>query len=261
MANVLYPNFVLENKLTNLLNTKLGVRSFMTIDTSLVASAGMIKNINTYTYTGAVEKLAKGVKNTVRGAVSYTAAPYTVKLAQQVFDYFDEDVLQDPLVIDMGMQGSATLMVNELNAEFFTEIAKTTVKVEYVTSFKYDDVVDAIALMNIEDESGLFLIVGNDLKAAIRKDTDFKAAQAGAILFNGQIGSIAGVPVVFSKLVPTGAGYLATKDAVTCYVKKESEVEQARDAEARSNTVILRRVNLVALTDATKAVKFNLKVV
>lgn len=259
MANVLYPNFVLENKLTDLLNTKLGVRSFMTIDTSLTASAGMIKKINTYTYTGAVEKLAKGVKNTVRGAVSYVGSSYEVKMAQQVFDYFDEDVLQDPLVIDMGMQGSATLMVNELNAEFFTEVAKTTTKIEYVSTFKYDDVVDAIALMNIEDEAGLFLIIGNDLKAQIRKDADFKAAKLGEILFNGQIGSIAGVPVVFSKLCPVGAGYLATKDAVTCYVKKESEVEQERDAEARKNTVILRRVNLVALTNATKAVKFNLK--
>ena len=69
MANILYENFILENKITNLLNTKLQTRSFMTVDESLTQEAGMIKRINTYTYTGKVEKLAKGAKNTTRGAV------------------------------------------------------------------------------------------------------------------------------------------------------------------------------------------------
>ena len=259
MANTVYENFVLESRLTDLLNTKLNTRSLMTVDNSLTESAGMIKKINTYTYTGKVEKVAKGAKNTTRGAVSYTSKQYEVEVSQQVFDYFDEEFMQDPKVVEMGMNGAATLMVNDMNTKYFAELAKATLSHQIATgaAFSYDAVVDAIQLMNLEDESGLFLIIGNDLKAEVRKDADFKAARQGEILFNGQIGSICGVPVLVSKLVPAETAYLATKEAVTLFTKKDSEVEQERDGEIRQNTVIMRKVNLVALTDATKVVKIS----
>lgn len=261
MAHTLYENFVLENKITDLLNTKLAVRSFMTIDTSLTEQSGMIKRIHTYTYAGKVEKLGLGAKNTTRGAVTFTPKDYEVKLAQQVFDYHDEEVMQDPMVVDVAMDGSAVVMVNDLNTEYFAELKKATLVHEYTGTLKYDDTVDAISLLNIESEEGLFQIIGTGLKAEVRKDPDFKAAQLGQILFNGQIGSISGVPVIVSKLCEENTAYLATKEAVTCFIKKDSEVEQDRDAEARKNTVILRKVNLVALTNATKVVKLTKKAV
>ena len=257
MANTVYQNFVLESRLTDLLNTKLNTRSLMTIDNSLTESAGMIKKINTYTYTGKVEKVSKGGKNTTRGAVSYSTKQYEVEVSQQVFDYYDEEFMQDPKVVEMGMNGAATLMVNDMNEKYFKELAKADLNHKYTGTFKYDDVVDAIQLMNLEDEAGLFLIIGNDLKAEVRKDEDFKAARQGEILFNGQIGNISGVPVLVSKLVPANTAYLATKEAITLFTKKDSEVEQERDGEIRQNTVIMRKVNLVALTDATKVVKIT----
>lgn len=257
MANTVYQNFVLESRLSDLLNTKLNTRSLMTVDNSLTESAGMIKKINTYTYTGKVEKLAKGAKNTTRGAVSYTPKQYEVEVSQQVFDYYDEEFMQDPKVVEMGMNGAATLMVNDMNEKYFAELAKATLSHSIKGAFNYDAVVDAIQLMNLEDEAGLFLVIGNDLKAEVRKDEDFKAARQGEMLFNGQIGSICGVPVLVSKLVPAGTAYLATKEAVTLYTKKDSEVEQERQGEIRQNTVIMRKVNLVALTDATKVVKIT----
>lgn len=257
MANTVYQNFVLESRLSDLLNTKLNTRSLMTVDNSLTESAGMIKKINTYTYTGKVEKLAKGAKNTIRGAVSYTPKQYEVEVSQQVFDYYDEEFMQDPKVVEMGMNGAATLMVNDMNEKYFAELKKATLSHSVKGAFNYDAVVDAIQLMNLEDEAGLFLIIGNDLKAEVRKDEDFKAARQGEMLFNGQIGSICGVPVLVSKLVPANTAYLATKEAVTLYTKKDSEVEQERQGEIRQNTVIMRKVNLVALTDATKVVKIT----
>ena len=60
MAHTLYENFVLENKMTDLVNTQLDVNSLFTIDNSLVGAAGLKKVINKYTYTAQVEKLAKG---------------------------------------------------------------------------------------------------------------------------------------------------------------------------------------------------------
>ena len=111
--------------------------------------------------------------------------------------------------------------------------------------------------MNIEDESGLFLLVGNDLKATIRKDPDFKSKELGKVIADGAVGTLSGVPVIPSKAVPAGTAYLATREAVTLFTKKDNEVEQERDGEARKNTIIMRKVNLVALTDATKVVKIT----
>ena len=256
MANTVYENFVLESKLKDILSTKLNTKTLMTIDNSLTESAGMINKVNTYTYTGTVEKLAKGAKNTQRGAITYSSTPYTVKVAQQVFDYYDEEFMQDPNVLDYGLEGAAQVMVNDMTADFFTEIAKATLSQTYTSGqFSYDVVVDAIEKMNIEDESGLFLLVGNDLKAQIRKDADFKAKELGKVIADGAIGTLCGVPVIHSKAVPADTAYLATREAVTLFTKKDNEVEQERDGEERKNTVIMRKVNLVALTDATKVVK------
>lgn len=261
MAHTLYSNEVLGARLKDLLSTKINAKNLMTIDTSLTEAAGMIKKINTYSYAATVEKLAKGAKNAdaSRGVVSYTSASYTVKANQQVFDYADEEAMTDPKVVEYGMNGASTVMVNSLVADYFTELAKATLSQTYAKGGKisYDTIVDAIAKMNLEDESDLFIIIGTDLKADIRKDDDFVNSRQGEIVHSGEIGNICGVPVIVSKKCPTKTAYVATKEAVTYFTKKEAEVEQSRDIETRTNTVAMRNVCLVALTDATKVVKIT----
>ena len=231
--------------------------NFVTVDTDLQGVEGMKKTINTYTYDGAVEAVAEGATNTTRGKVTFVDQDYDVIVKQQVFDYTDEQAMKDRNVVEVGVKGSATEMVNDLNNDFFTEIAKTSTLHTHTGTLSYDVIVDAIEKMNIEDEAGLFLLIGTDLKAQIRKDADFKASRLGEMLYHGQIGDICGVPVAVSKKVPANTAYLATKEAVTCFVKKQNEVEQDRQKEKRINTVITRKVALVALTDATKAVKIT----
>ena len=255
--NVVYDNFVLENKFKDILETKLDAIKFMTVDTDLQGVEGMKKTINTYTYEGAVEAVEEGAGNTERGKVTFVDQDYDVIVKQQVFDYTDEQAMKDRNVVEVGVKGSATEMVNDLNNDFFTEIAKTSTLHTHTGALSYDVIVDAIEKMNIEDETGLFLLIGTDLKAQIRKDPDFKASRLGEMLYHGQIGDICGVPVAVSKKVPENTAYLATKEAVTCFIKKQNEVEQDRQKEKRINTVITRKVALVALTDATKAVKIT----
>lgn len=255
--NVVYDNFVLENKFKDILETKLDAIKFMTVDTDLQGVEGMKKTINTYTYEGAVEAVEEGATNTTRGKVTFVDQDYDVIVKQQVFDYTDEQAMKDRNVVEVGVKGSAVEMVNDLNNDFFTEIAKTSTLHTHTGALSYDVIVDAIEKMNIEDETGLFLLIGTDLKAQIRKDPDFKASRLGEMLYHGQIGDICGVPVAVSKKVPANTAYLATKEAVTCFVKKQNEVEQDRQKEKRINTVITRKVALVALTDATKAVKIT----
>jgi hypothetical protein len=218
----------------------------------------MIKKINTYTYAGKVEKVGRTAKNSdnARGKVTVTTKPYNVEVNQQVFDYTDEDQMIDPNVVTVGLRGMAEVTVNDFTDAFFVEAAKATLSQQYpaATGISYDIVVDAIAQMNLEDEAGLFLIISPEQKANIRKDPDFKGARLGEILFNGQVGTIGGIPVVVSKKATTPV--LATKEAITLFTKKENEVEQSRSIEERINTVVARTVYICALTDATKIVKF-----
>jgi hypothetical protein len=257
MANAVYENEVLESKLTNLLNTKMATRNFMKIDNDLAENAGMKKVINVYSYSGTVEEVEMGDGNTVTGEITFSPVEYAVAVSQQNFSYFDEQAMQDPKVVDFGLAGATTVMVNDMNTKFFAELAKATLEQEYAAggAITYDTVVDGISLMELEDESNLFIVIGTDLKADIRKDVDFKSSLLGEMLYTGQIGTISGIPVVVSKLVPTGAAYIASKEAVTLFTKVDSEVEQERDADLRKNDVYMRKVNLVALTDATKVVK------
>lgn len=259
VKHTVYENFILESRLNDLLNTKLNTRSLMKVDTDLTEDAGMKKVVNVYDYDGVVQDVAMGEGNTQKGKVTFLPREYVVKVSQQTFEYYDEQAMQDPKIVDMGIQGGSQVMVNDLNSKFFAELKKATLNHEYpkAQDLSYDAVVDALDLINLEEEDNLVLIIGTDSRTAIRKDEDFKSARQGEILFNGQIGNIAGTPVVVSNLVEKNTAYLMEKGAVTLFVKKESEVEQERDAEIRENKVIMRKVGLVALTDATKVVKIT----
>lgn len=255
MAHTLYDNEVLRNKVTDITNTSIDVFPLMNVDRDLQENAGMKKVINVYTYSGASEKLGKGKGNTTDGAVSFVAKEYTVELYQQRFSYYDEEEMQDPMVVSVGVEGSSKVMANEIRADYFKAVATTGNTVQMGGALNYDIIVDAIAEMDVEDESGIFVLINPSHKAELRKDADFKAVAQGEIIVNGHIGFVAGIPVIVSKLVTDPI--VATKDAVTCFFKKESEVETERDANVRKNDLYLRRVCLVALTNETKAVKLT----
>jgi hypothetical protein len=262
-----YKNSVLEAKLDELLETGLNARNFMTIDNSLVAAPGMIKKIHRYQYAGEVENVKLGQGNKKFGQVEITSVAYEVEVAQQKFAYRDEEFMQDPMIVDAGLNGMSKTMINDMNRKFFAELAEGTLvhDLKDGENLSYDAIVDAIEKLsvrdnviggvNVEDESGLIVLVGADLRADLRKDDDFVRANQGAILFSGQIGSVCGIPVVHSRMVPAKTAYVFTKEAVTLFVKKDSEVEQNRIADTRTNEVYARKVNLCALTDDTKVIR------
>lgn len=255
MAHTIYENFVLENKIENLLATAVDMNSYMTADYSLAESAGMKKVINVYTATGEVEDLGMGEGNSAEITVSFSPVEYEVGVTQGKFAYFDEQEMTDPMVVDTGLQAIAQKMTNDLTAKAIAEFGKATLT--QAVAWDFDGIVDAIAKLDVEDESGLFILVSPAEKAKIRKNLGEELKYSEGFARTGYIGSVCGVPVIVSKAVPDGEGYLATKEAVTCFVKKGSEIEQERNANTRANSVFARKVMLVALTDATKVVKLT----
>jgi HK97 family phage major capsid protein len=256
MANTVFNNKIIEAKAKDLLTTTLNTRSLVTVDSSLVAEAGMTKTINTYTYTGTAEEVGAGEGNTNRGSISYVGNDYTVKMVQQAFDYQDEDFMKDDTIVDNMLKGANQVMVNKMTEDFFTECAKASVA-HTVGAFGYDGIVDAIAKLNIEDESKLFLVIPTGWKAELRKDEDYKSARMGEVIYNGQVGTICGIPVIATNAL-TDKAYVMTVEAVKLFMKKDVEVEQDRDADTRTNSVYLRTAYICALVDATKICKIAL---
>ena len=259
MANTVYANKVIEAKAKDLLTTAVNTRSLMTIDDSLTANAGMIKTINVYTYSGEAEELSAGVGNTAskRGSITYTGTDYTVKMVQQAFDYLDEDFMKDNTIVDNMLKGANQVMVNKMTADFITECGKATLSQTFAKggALSYDTIVDAISKLNLEDESGIFVVIPNAWKAALRKDADYKAARMGEVVYNGQVGTICGIPVIASKAL-TAEAFVMTKDAIKLFMKNDVEVEQNRDIEAKKNTIALTTY-YVALVDNTKICKIT----
>ena len=255
MANTIFNNKVIEARAKDLLTTALNTRSLMTIDNSLTSNAGMTKTINVYTYSGEAEELTAGTGNTAskRGSITYTGTDYTVKMVQQAFDYLDEDFMKDNTIVDNMLKGANQVMVNKMNADFITECKKATLSQTFAKggAISYDTIVDAISKLNLEDESGVYIILPNAWKAALRKDADYKSARMGEVVYNGQVGTIAGIPVIATKALTTKA-YVMTNEAVKLFMKKDVEVEQDRDADKRKNSVYLRTAYVCALVDATK---------
>lgn len=257
MAHTVYENIVLSNKMNDILTTKVNLNNYLTIDTSLSENAGMKKVVNTYTSTGDVEKLGMGEGNSTSIEVSFTPAEYNVEVFQGKFAFYDEQEMTDPVIVDKGIADAANRMVNKFTALAIAEFEKATLE-QTAVAWSFDVVVDAISKMNLEDESGLFLLVSPADKAAIRKALKDDLSYSEGFVRSGYIGTVCGVPVIVTEAVPAGKGYLATKDAVTVFIKKDTETEYERDANTRNNSYWVRKCAVVALTDATKAVKITI---
>lgn len=256
MANTVFANKVIEAKAKDLLSTSVNTRSLMAVDTSLAQSEGMTKTINVYTYTGTVEKLDDGAKNTSRGSIAYVGTDYTVQRAQQVFDYLDSDFMKDNTIVDNMLKGANQVMVNQMTADFITEAKKATLVQNFAKggNISYDTIVDAISKLNLENEADIFIVIPYAWKAVLRKDDDYKSARMGEVIYTGQVGTICGIPVIASKALSTEA-FVMTKEAIKLFMKNDVEVEQDRDIEAKKNTVALTTYYVVALVDSTKICK------
>lgn len=254
MAHQIYENVVLSNRINDILATQVNLNTYMTIDNSLAEQAGMKKKVITYTSTGNVEALGMGEGNSTSLEVQKAEAEYEVQTFQGKFAFYDEEEMTDPMVVDTGLKHSADNMVNKFTALAIEEMDKATLEAP-AAAWSFDAVVDAIAKLNLEAEEGLFLLISPADKAAFRKALREDLSYSEAYVRTGYIGNVCGVPVIVSKAVPAGKGYLATKEAVTVFVKKDTETEYERDADKRNNSYWVRKVAVVALTDATKIVK------
>ena len=263
MAHQIYDNFFLSNEVEDQFNSHLDLQQFCTIDRSLEGEAGMLRKINVYRATDGTEKVAMGEGNTKSIEVSYTPEEYRILLAQNRFEYFDEQAMTDPLLVPTGVRHMGTDLFNTVNADIFAEYKKATLSVDAATP-DFGAFVDAQAKLNLENLEGVNVfgwVCPADM-AKVRKALKDDLKYVEAFAKQGYVGTVGGVNLYTKKDATPGEILIATKEAVTLFVKKGTEVEQpprdAADANIRKNTILSRKYYLAALTDATKVVKIAL---
>ena len=258
MAHKIYDNFYLSNEVEDQYNSHLDLQLFCNVDNSLVGTAGMKRKINVYTATDGTEKLAMGAGNTKSIEVSYAEKEYEILMAQNRFDYYDEQAMIDPMLVPVGTRHMGTDMYNHVNADIFAEFKKATLAVA-ASAFNFDAFVDAMAKLNVEHEPSTFAFVCPEDMAKIRKALKDDLKYVSEFSKNGYVGTIGcGTNLYLKKDATPGEIIMATRDAVTLFNKKGVEIEQERDANIRKNSIWSRKYYLAALTDATKAVKIQL---
>lgn len=262
MAHKIYDNFFLSNEVEDQFNSHLDLQQFCTVDNSLVGTAGMIRKINVYKATNGTEKLDMGEGNTKSIEVSYTPEEYKILMAQNKFEYFDEQEMTDPMLVPVGTRHMGTDLFNTVNGDIYGEFKKATMVV-LADKFNFAAFVDAVASLNIESTDNqpekvapqTFAFINGADTAELRKNLAEDLKYVEAYARSGYVGTVAGVNIYTKKDATKGTVVVATRQAVTIFNKKGVEIEQERDADHRKNDIYSRKYYLAALTDATKAVK------
>ena len=265
MANTVYENFFLSNEVEDQFKSHLDLQQFCTVDNNLVGTPGMTRKINVYKATDGTEKLTVGVGNSKSISVEYTSKDYKILLAQNRFDYYDEQAMTDPMLVPVGMKHAGTDMFNTVNKDIFAAFNEATLTVTG-TAFGFDIFVDAVAKLNLENIEGvtIFGFVCPEDMAKVRKALKDDLKYVEAFAKNGYVGTVAGVNLYTKKDAVAGTVVIGTKEAVTLFNKNGVEVEQITEgkrsetaANIRQSSIFTRKYYLAALTDETKAVKIT----
>jgi len=151
---------VVEVLFEDQLLTKMDMMQFAKADYSLAENAGMKKVIRRYSGTGDVEELAMGEGNSASMGAGFTEVEYEVGTTQGKGSFYDEQLMDDPAVIDKLTQYMSETMVNDLSKKIVAEFGKTSHQ-EYSITVGFDAISDAIAAFPQEstENEALFILI------------------------------------------------------------------------------------------------------
>lgn len=255
--NQYYDNEFISNEVEDALNSHLDLTRFCTVNNDLVGVAGDRIKFNVYSATNGTQILDLGEGNTQSIQTRLSSEEYRILLAQNRFDYYDEEQMRDPNVVPVGIDKAAKDLYNTEQGMIYSEFLKAP-QTE-VSAFDFNAFADAVSVLDIpeNEEVDIFALVHPKDVATLRKSLKDTLQYVEAFARTGYIGSVAGINVYTKKDAVQGVVVIAMKDAVTLFNKRGTETEQERDANTRMNSIFNRKYFVPVLTDASKAVTLN----
>lgn len=278
---------VLAPMISAKVEARLSVSKIAKVDTTLQGRPGNEVTVPQYKYIGDAEDIAEGVAcGTAK--LETSATKFTIKKAMKGVNITDEAILSGyGAPVDESENQLALSIANKVDNDVLevitteaTEDDTNGVQLVYGDGSKvisYEGVVDAEDLFDEEVSSDKVLYVHPKQMTQLRKDSNFLSADKydGKVMVSGEVGKIGTCRIVRSrkvKLDPTGAFYLnpivkMTNDteteqdapAVTIYVKRDTQVETDRHANAGTTDLFANKHYGVALTNTSKVVLAKFK--
>lgn len=272
---------VMADMISAKVEAKVIVSKIAKVDTTLQGNAGNEVTVPQYKYIGDAEDIAEGVAmGTAKLETGSTS--FTIKKAGKGVAITDEAVLSgygDP--VGEANKQLALAIANKIDNDV-VELLNDTEKVQLIydgsaKAISYAGVVDAEDLLDEEISSDKVIYVHPKQMTQLRKDADFLSADKydGKVMTSGEVGKIGTCRVVRSRKVQldeTGAYYLnpivkLTNDAeteedapaVTIFLKRDTQVEKERKADAGITNIFTNKHYGVALTNTTKVVLAKFK--
>ena len=279
---------VMADMISAKVEAKVIISKVAKVDTTLQGQPGNEVTVPQYKYIGDAEDVAEGVAMGT-AKLETGSTKFTIKKAGKGVSITDEAILSgygDP-VGEANKQLALAIankidndVVDVINKEYALGTAEDGVQLIYDGSAKvisYAGVVDAEDLFDEETSSDKILYVHPKQMTQLRKDADFISADKydGNVMTSGEVGKIGTCRVVRSKKVKLnseGTAYLnpivkLTNDAeteedapaVTIYLKRDTQVERERKADAGLTNIYTNKHYGVALTNTTKVVLAKFK--
>ena len=244
---------------------------FAKIDTTLVGEAGSSIKVPKYIYIGDAEDLAEGV-TADKTQLTTTSATYTIKKAVKQVELTDEAVLSgygNPV----GETNSqlAKAIASKVDSDVMDELKGAQLKYNAVGNISYDNIVNAIDVLNEEENVPKVIFIHPKQVSTLRKDANFidNNKYNNNVIMSGEIGMIANARVVVSKkAVSDDKAYFLnpivelrpesqTGDetaAVTIFMKRNVNLETQRELGNYTTLIGADEHYIAALTDESKVV-------
>ena len=245
---------------------------FAKIDTTLVGRPGSTITVPKYEYIGDAEDLAEGV-TADKTQLTTTSAEYTVKKAVKQVELTDEAVLSgygNPV----GETNSqlAKAIASKVDNDVMDELKGAQLGYNGAeTGISYDEVVNAIDVLNEEENVEKVMFIHPKQVSQLRKDDDFISNDKynNNVIMKGEIGMIANTSIVPSKKAVNDAKTYflnpivelkpqsQTGDetaAVTIFLKRNVNLETQRELGNYTTLIGADEHYVAALTDSSKVV-------
>ena len=283
MATTQFSNMINPEVMAEMISAKvakkISVIPFAKVDTTLEGQAGNTITIPVFGYIGDAANVAEGA-SIGASALTTTHKQFTIKKIAKGVDITDEAILSgygDPV----GEANRQLIMAisQKIDQDAIDALDGAGKYMASGNKISYSGIVDAIDMFEEEYNTEKVIFVHPKQVSQLRKDADFLSADkyvnGNYIAVNGEIGKIANCRVVVSKRVKEvteTASYInpivkisydseteQDTPALTIFLKRNVMVETSRDIDKQINMIRASENYVVALTDASKAVRVAFK--
>lgn len=254
---------------------------FAKVDTSLVGVAGDTKTVPSWNFIGAAEDVAEGAEITTK-KLTASSTTFTIKKIMQSVGISQESInsgLGDP--VGQAESQLAKAIAVKMDADVLAALLTATLTYDGSASkISYGGIVDAVGVLDEEENTDKVMFIAPAQVTAMRKDADFvdKNKYGNDVMVTGEIGMVGNTRLVPSKQIVKNSdgNYVcpivklepASTDtemseselpAVTYFLKKDTHVDHEWFPKKQTHDITAAKYGGVALTNAAKVVLATFK--